>query len=227
MKIKFVLKDLTGSQLAARFVEAIDEENVGWDDMDNARLNGNTWVTAWSGFAYTILNPESSEQAVVEYDGACRGFLTQNLLPRELGGETNHAEIIEGSALKRHNVEKFEHSNASDLVAAYGLMQTSRMKLEVCLAAVEAEKSIREYLNKEVPESDRNGSTTFARVGPNSGGHGCINTSDGDPAVYVTCCPGGEQVTLEIQLHPWGSESTAEYAIRRATGWIERLKPVL
>lgn len=230
MQIRFTLGGISGKQLFDRFAKAIEEENTGWDDMDSARLSedGTTWYTAWSGFLYEIQNPQADGPATVIYEGACRGFLSQNLLPAELDGETTHAEVIAGSALKRHGVEKFEHTHARDLAKAYGLMQKKSGRnpdaLKVCLAAIGAEQAINNHL--ESIGLLVYGGTSFASSGPNSGGHGCTNTSDGDPAVFVTCRPGGEQVTLEIQLHPWGSESTAESVIARATKWIDRIRPV-
>ncbi|MDO8483195.1 MAG: hypothetical protein Q7S86_05265 [bacterium] len=227
MQIKYKLVGISGKQLFSRFEEAIDEENTGWDGMDNARLTEDraTWITAWSGFSYTILNPQSEESATVEYNGACRGFLSQNLMPRELCGETTQAEVTDGSALKQHGVEKFEHISATELAEAYGLMQKVAKdpdKFKVCLAAVQARKAIDKHLELTglVERS------TFVRTGPNTRGHSCILTSDGDPAVYVTCCPGGEQVTVEMQLHSSGSNSTAESIVARATQWIDRIASV-
>lgn len=145
MRVNFTLTGITGRELFSRFSEAIQQENVGWDDMDSADLtkDGSTWITAWSGFTYRILNPQEELPAQVEYSGACRGFLTQNLLPEELSGPTSHAEVTEGSVLVRHGVRKFVHPCADDLVRAYGLMQTAEAcddALQMCLATIREEK---------------------------------------------------------------------------------------
>ena len=230
MKMIFVLAVITGRNLFERFQKAIKEESIGYEEDFNssAHLDGSSWVTAWSGFKYTILNPDSLESAIVEYNGAYRGFLAQELIPVELKGKTLSAEITEGSALIKHGVEKFIHVDANDLASAYGLMQKAAPRknydvLQIALNAVEAARAVNEKFKKIAVDT----SCSFAYAGSNSGERHCSNIENGDPSVYVICCPGGEQVKLEIAMSPWGPPSTPEHVIDRAVGWINKLQPVL
>jgi hypothetical protein len=231
MKIRFTLKDISGSALFARFAAAIKEEGVGFEDIfgSSAMLSqdGHAWRTAMSGFTYTVMNPNADEPAVVEYDGACRGFLMQDLLPKELQGETLSAAVFEGSALERHKIAELENKNACVLVEAYGLMQKSAVRTDgedyrMALVAVRAADHIRSHMNSLAPLQN-----SFVRVGPNSRDVAGSNIEAGDPSIYVTCCPGGEQVTLEIMVEPFGFYAEADILAERGIGWINRLRPVL
>jgi hypothetical protein len=239
MKMQFTLKNVTGTDLFNRFAATIEEDGVGHDNEGEwyATLSedGRTWSTCWSGFTYTIMNPDSPESAVVEYDGAHRGFLAQNLIPEELGGETIHAEVIEGSALERHEVDKFEHTNASLLAEAYGLMQSTRKDfrgrnvLEACFRAIENAREVSRYMARIGIQGD----TSWAHAG-NGKAFAASNIEDGDPSIFVTCCPGGRQVTVEFSVdvtppegyvHP--EEHSLTEAADQAKAWLDRLRPVL
>lgn len=232
MKLVFTLENISGRALVARFAAAIKEDGVGHDNEGewSATLSddGRTWRTNWSRFSYQVINYRSDRPAVVEYDGGWRGFLAQNLIPQELRGETIDAEVIQGSALARHHVDKFVHTDAKVLAEAYGLMQTANERnelspLKVCIAAVEAARKVREHIGSMGLEEK----TAGAHTGSNAGGVASCHINAGDPAVYVWCRPGGEYVQLEIKLHPWGEQSTAEHVANRAVSWLDRLRPVL
>ncbi|HBI33963.1 MAG TPA: hypothetical protein DEA43_03895 [Candidatus Moranbacteria bacterium] len=91
MKINFTLAGVSGIQLASCFQEAIGQEGIGFEEDFNSSAtlseDGTMWITAWSGFKYAIMNPSSSENATVQYDGALNGFQCQELLPFALKGE--------------------------------------------------------------------------------------------------------------------------------------------
>ena len=87
-------------------------------------VQGPSWITAMSGFRYTCLNPEADEPALIEYEGAWRGFRRQELLPREIRGETAHARITGGGVFDALPTGvALEADNASLLIEAYGLLQ--------------------------------------------------------------------------------------------------------
>ncbi len=233
MKIQFTLKDTTGSALFAHFQVAINEEGVGYESDFNssARLSedGCAWTTSWSGFTYTIVNPTAVDPAVVEYEGAWRGFLTQNLIPKELRGETNYAVVTGGSALEKHSVDEFVHHDARTLAEAYGLMQAAAKgypgrdnPFGAAIAAIEAAKEISSYMAEIGIKDD----ASWCRADPGTGSGGS-QRNDGDPAVFLTCCPGGRQIRTEFQL-----SLTTQYVerdrlqvVRQAKAWLDRLRP--
>jgi hypothetical protein len=238
MKIRFTLANVTGFRLFACFSHAIGTEGVGFDpDFEgtagSAALSpdGRTWKTAFSGFSYEITNPDSHEPAVVEYVGAHLGFLAQNLLPEELRGPTTAAEVTEGSALEKHGVEKFSHSDATVLASAYRLMQTAHKghpgrdnPFGAAIAAVEAAREIWSYmLEMGIPQGD-----SWASAEPGTG-HGGSQRNDGDPSVYVVCCPGGRQVKVEFKIDPSSTylERDRKEIVEHAKAWLDRLRPVL
>ncbi len=233
MKIQFTLKNTAGSTMFARFAAAINEEGVGYDPdfSSSARLSedGCTWTTAWSGFAYTILNPTANEPAVIEYDGAFRGFRSQNLLPQEMGGETIHAIVTEGSALERHGVQSFEHTDANLLAQVYGLMQVAEKgypgrdnPFAAAIAAIEAAREISAHMAEMGIKSD----TSWCRAG-NGTGYGGSQRNDRDPSVFITCCPGGRQVNVEFSLSLSSTyiERDRKEVVEQANAWLDRLRP--
>jgi len=239
MRLLYTLKDITGSALLARFAAAINEDGIGHDNEGewSASLSedGRTWTTNWSRFTYTIVNPDADEPAVVDYSGGYRGFLSQNLIPEELRGETVHAEVTEGSALERHGVEKFEHTDAKMLAKAYGLMQRTRKDfggrkvLEACLRAIEGAREVSRHMSRIGIQGD----TSWAHAG-NGEAFAASNIEEGDPSIFVTCCPGGRQVTVafsvdvtppEGYLHP--EEHSLTEAADQAKVWLDQLRPVL
>lgn len=239
MKLVYTLKSISGSALFARFAAAINEDGIGHDNEGewSASLseNGKVWTTNWSRFTYTIVNPESNDSAIVEYDGGFRGFLAQNLIPDELRGETVHAEVTEGSALERHGVEKFVHTDAALLAEAYGLMQRTkkdfwgRKVLEACLRAIEGAREV----SRHMAEIGIQGNTSWAHAG-NGKAFAASNIEDGDPSIFVTCCPGGRQVTVEFSVDvtpPEGylrpEEHSLTEAADQAKAWLDQLRPVL
>lgn len=87
MKIVFRIDE---EVTAADLMRMIEEENVGYDPdfSSNAVLTHDgkglpVWVTAWSGFTYTLLKTETGYSLWL-YEGAQNGFLAQNLLPEVL-----------------------------------------------------------------------------------------------------------------------------------------------
>lgn len=88
---------------------------------------GPSWITALSGFRYTVLNCASDEPAIVEYQGAWRGFLKQDLLPKELFGNTDSAVVLEGSVLKKLGAREISGVNAVTLVETYGLAKKQQL----------------------------------------------------------------------------------------------------
>lgn len=219
MKIAFDILGISGKEMATVFQAAIETDSIGFDEMASAQLvNKTTWVTAWSGFTYTIANPTEAEPAVILYDGAARGFLAQNLLPCELHGENSKSLVTEGSALSRHGMLEFEHTNAKELAEAYGLMQGAQRaydyeegssKLDLAILAVKTAREINDAIEK-------NGIEAWARSANMESGSACSNTRDGDPCIVLTCSPCGEQVRKEMQAN----ES------ERAKKWLFRLKEV-
>lgn len=126
MRIKFTVRR-SGVLVAGEFERGISTEGVGYDpDFPgcSAELNhtsiGLEWRTAWSGFTYTLLNPDSENVAVVLYDGAAAGFLRQNLLPEVLFSTADSAEVVSGSVVDTHG--KHEYRDARQLVRAYQLL---------------------------------------------------------------------------------------------------------
>lgn len=233
MKLVYTLKSITGSALFARFAAAINEDGVGHDNEGEwcASLSedGRTWTTNWSRFTYTIVNPTADENAIVEYDGGFRGFLAQNLIPEELRGETIHAEVTEGSALTKHGVDKFVHTDAALLAEVYGLMQAADKghpgrdnPFGAAVAAVEAARDISAHM-KEMGITDN---TSWCRAG-NGTGYGGSQRNDRDPSVFVTCCPGGRQVNVEFSLSISSTyiERDRKEVVEQATAWLDRLRP--
>lgn len=235
MKMKFTLKNVMGSQLAAIFRNEINKEGTGFDPDFNSSAqlseDGRVWTTAFSGFSYTLLNPEASAPAVIEYSGGFRGFLSQNLLPAALDGETTHAIVTEGSALERHSVEKFEHADAKTLAQAYGLMQLADKghfgrddPFAASVAAIEAAYEISAYMREMGIKDD----ISCVNAGPGTG-YGGSQRNDRDPSVFVTCCPGGRAVNVEFMfsLSSTYIERDRKEVVEQAKAWLERLRPTL
>lgn len=246
MELAFTLKKTTGAQLVARFAAAIEEERVGYDEVSNATLSpeGDTWYTALSNFSYRVLNPKENNPAVVLYQGASRGFLVQNLLPEELREETEYAVVREGSALERHGVEAFEHSNASILAEAYGLLQNIKSNQEVAnhrsredrdpfamaLAAVEAARKVQAHFPvMGVSLRDRSGRSLYkVWTGHTEHHHNNNGEYSGDPAIFVKVRLGTEHATLEFSRRVWASlEQDWQRIVTRAVDWLNHVKPVM
>jgi hypothetical protein len=235
MRMWFTLTNNSGAAMCERFAAAIKKEGVGYDSNfhSEAQLSkeGCTWTTAWSGFTYTIMNPGSSEPARVEYSGAARGFLRQNLIPEQLRkAETSHAMVVEGSALGKHRVAALEHVNARKLARAYGLLQQAAASegqndvlFRLAFSAVDAVEEINAYL-KQVGVAS---SATYASASANTGQFAPSNVVAGDPAIYVAICPGGIQVQKEFHLGRGSTLTSVEATVKQVKGWIDRLMPVL
>jgi hypothetical protein len=237
MKVIFTLSSITGTQLHAIFSNAITEEGVGFkrnedgEVTDRAILSaeGKVWNTYTSKFTYTILNPEEDKPAEVEYSGACKGFLRQELLPEELLSKTSHARIIEGSVLEKYGLNMM-HSNASTLVKAYGLMQKSSREggrpFERACAAVEAALAIDKVI-ESFGMKKGTGSGCYARPFEEQFPT-CAGLSKDEPSVTIVCCLGGEHVKVNILLpERTDPEKGKTYAIRRGTKWIEKIQAVI
>lgn len=186
MKIRFSLKAVSGLDLHLKFMEGIEDETVGgpceWGSQAALSPDGTAWWTAFSKYSYWIINPTSPEPAVVEYEGPWRGFLAQKLIPEELRGETTSAEVVGGSVLVRFTPLK--HDNATELAAAYGLLQekikrkvgslwgmTPEQALEVTIRAVKTSQLILRSL------IERGEASNSARP--------LIHPYSGDPAVLA------------------------------------------
>lgn len=100
--MQYKLRGISGKEMRPVFEAAIMTEGIGYDEMGRAYLadDGATWTTCFSSFKYEILNPDGDDPAEILYDGAVRGFLAQNLLPKELFHESYDAMILEGSGLQ-------------------------------------------------------------------------------------------------------------------------------
>ena len=238
MKIRFELTQISGKELSDIFSSSIMEENIGFDPDFNSSASleegGTKWRTAWSGFSYKIENPESENPAIVVYDGAWRGFLSQNLIPGELSGETRWAEVTEGSALKAHGMDKFLHTEAGVLAEAYGLMQKTckdfcgRKVLGACIRAVEGAQEVSLHLEK------MGGKDSWAEAGNVSTAFAAGNIEKGDPVIRVFCCLGGQQVDVEFRVDPTPPdgyvlphEHSLKEAANKAKAWLDRIRPVL
>lgn len=226
MKMVFALAGLSGRDLFNCFAEAIKEEGSGTDGEYSAYLSedGTTWTTHWSKFSYAVLNgTEECQQAVVEYDGSFRGFLSQRLIPEELRGETSFAIICEGSAVEKHGV-LFEHTDAKILAEAYGLMQNIKKAwngqdpLKGVIAAVEAAREIEAHI-KGFGWCRAGNGTTFTGT----------QKRDKDPSVFLTCFPGGRYVTSEFHLSVDLGEIQRKKMdlVDQARAWINYIRPVL
>ncbi|HBI26094.1 MAG: hypothetical protein UT41_C0001G0575 [Candidatus Wolfebacteria bacterium GW2011_GWC2_39_22] len=82
MRIKFKVEGIITPEILRAMLQ---KESVGFDDMASAGIvedgSGNpVWVTAWSGFKYTLLEVKNGWTTFL-YEGAEAGFLSQNLLP--------------------------------------------------------------------------------------------------------------------------------------------------
>jgi len=195
MKMKFILENFSGQELAICFAKAIKEPGVGEDETGYATLSadGFTWITTPSRFEYQIENPR---------------------------------EIFEGNALRHHELEKVKFSDASILAETYRLLHMASRENKgafwVCLAAVQSARKITEFLQKQKMDEP-----IKVYAGGSKEGNKYINTFPGDPAVYIVFhSRAGEKVTVEIQLHPTGPESTTDYIVWRANGWIDKLATV-
>lgn len=151
MKIRFRIPSMSGRQVVDQFAEQVTVANKGFDpDFSNSYCkvlhDGVTWQTAWSQFTYTVLNPEANLPAMVEYKGACNGFLKQNLLPdclRENEIELTVAVITDGSVMSAFNGYIFK--DARVVSHAYALVSEFRRqykhidfdKFEFDIAAIE------------------------------------------------------------------------------------------
>jgi len=88
----------------------INLEGIGWDEMGKAHVvipsesDEIQWITCWSGFSYVITFNEFSERKFnVEFRGALKSFLKQNLLPnfidvvvRGMSGKLGTVPILQG-----------------------------------------------------------------------------------------------------------------------------------
>lgn len=98
MKITFIANEVS-------LFEAIDTDGVGFDEEYQAILTEDgddlIWETSFSRFKYRQLGLPGSEydldegQAIYIYEGAGKGFLTQNLLPNELKGRFENRSLKE------------------------------------------------------------------------------------------------------------------------------------
>lgn len=237
MKIKFSVPSITGVQLHAIFAQSITREDVGFklDDgqvSDKCSLSpdGSTWITYTSKFEYTILNPTENQPSEVLYNGACKGFLEQELLPSELRSETSTAIILEGSVLQRHGLSEMKHANALILARAYGLMQKSSPQgydpFGRACAAVEAamaiDRVIEEFGMKKYTSSGCL-AIPFEEQYPNLAG-----LSKDEPSVSIRCCPGGESVCVNLLIPTkWPAKKGLAYAIQKGTSWVKNIRPVV
>lgn len=87
MKIVFKVAEEVTLEDLQRMVR---EEGIGYDpDYSSSAILGKSleglpiWITAWSGFSYTLLKSENGWSTWM-YEGAENGFLSQNLIPEFL-----------------------------------------------------------------------------------------------------------------------------------------------
>ncbi len=231
MKMLFTLNNIAGAALTARFTAAIDEEGVGFDAFGGtARLEegGRTWRTATSQFTYTIQNPEDGGPAIVEYSGAWRGFLAQELIPAELRGMTSYAKVVEGSALDRHAVGGFEYHDARLLAEAYGLMTAADHKpdnpnhdpFRMARVAVRAARKVSTFIAGEKILD------TYAFSAPGTTYMGS-QRDHGDPSVFVQVKVAGRAVNVEFHVESAGGQSTSQGLFQEVIEWLGRLRPTL
>ena len=237
MKIKFSIPSITGAQLHTIFAQSIAREDVGFKldegqvvDKCSLSSNGSTWITYTSKFEYTILNPTENQPSEVLYNGACKGFLEQELLPNELRSETSSSVILEGSVLRRHGLSEMRHANALILVRAYGLMQKSNPQgydpFGRACAAVEAAMAIDRVIEgfgmKKYTSSGCR-AIPFEEQYPSLAG-----LSKDEPSVSIRCCPGGESVYVNLLIPTkWPAKEGMTYAIKKGTSWVTNIRPVV
>ena len=217
MRMEFVLAGITGSALAARYAAAINEADVGFctHTSSNAAMSkdGATWTTYMSSFSYRILNPEAEKSAVVEYDGACRGFLRQNLLPQELRGETLSAKIIEGSAFERYGADKLIHTNARKLASAYELAQgcyPQSTSFDVCLQAGVSADLVREHAIR----------AGLYKPGQQDGTGVSVRAVEGVVRLTLTVVIAEELASVVVPIFDADNRSA-----ERLISWMNRLRP--
>ncbi len=133
-------------------------------------------------------------------------------------------------------MDRFVHTDATVLAEAYGLMQRTRKDfgwgrkvLEACFRAIENASEVSRHMADIGLRDD----TSWAHAG-NGEPFAASNIEDGDPSIFVTCCPGGRQVTVrfpvdvtppEGYLHP--EEHSLTESADQAKAWLDRLLPVL
>ena len=120
------------------FKRDIEVEGIGFENDFNSIAiitdNGNTWVTWWSSFEYTVIDSSfrTDGKTILKYTGAKNGFLQQELLPEfkdvliiEINGSYGFINFGHGVSLKEaFDVydtlkEDFKRSNADRIDGIY------------------------------------------------------------------------------------------------------------
>lgn len=122
MKMQFKLKNTSGAQLVADCI-GTDLACRRVDGKRDRFFQDAVWTSQWFLDTYRIMNPESSDGAVVQYEGREVLFLHADL-PFSFLGKTEVARLLQGEFLQATfdlEPEIWVHNDAAELFRAYML----------------------------------------------------------------------------------------------------------
>jgi hypothetical protein len=218
MQVRFTLES-SGAKLSALF-ESFRRKN------ERLRSSGAGRVSfggpCHSDANYIVRNPTDSGPAVVDYDGSCKLFRQQGLIPDKLfARQVGKATVFTGTGLKKHRLGAVSHPDVRVLVEAYELMTSSPTGLSTCIHAAETAKAVNNFIA-------RKGGFGGARAWTCSNDWSEAARPVREPALRLSCRVAGEWVEIRGGFSPCEDVARQAKKIRsRFTSWLSRLRPVL
>jgi hypothetical protein len=176
---------------------------------------------------YNVENPTAAEPAVVTFQGPCHEFRERNLISADLLAEQVGEAVVflEGSALRRHKLERASYGDALILAEAYELLLSASIRsgFGVCIGSAEAAKAINAFI-----ANDGGLGKASAWTAPSKGSERDRFRRAGEPAVWLGCSLAGKRVELEECISPnHNLEKGVNLVVKGLTCWLTNVRSVV